>query len=132
MDKFDFGWGEPHVVREALDVYYAKFPAFPDIKNMGYSGDEGDPRLVELTKQFIKYTTGENYKYVIITNGTIPSINTVLRTMKEKGKNIVQTHPLYFGFYNEVIRKSQMSHIPVSMKGFESRLHSEDNPPHRL
>ena len=64
--SFDFSWGEPFCVREALKQYYKNRGFFFDIDQGKYSPNMGDEKLVELTKQFLRETTGIDYKYVII------------------------------------------------------------------
>lgn len=107
MEQFKFGWGEPYCVREALEHYY-KRKSLGSIKlqTIEYQPYDGKELLVEATKIFLKETTGIDYKYVIITNGTTNSLNIVLRSLKDQGFNKCFTHKYHFPYYPNIIKKN--------------------------
>ena len=122
--EYDFGWGEPFCVREALKVYYKKNLAKPiDIDGLGYAPNNGKEELIELTKKFIKDTTGINYKHIIITNGTVGAINTVLRVYKRVDKkDICYTHKYHFPYYPDILQKNGYKHETGLYKDHEDQL----------
>lgn len=111
MSNFDFGWGEPFCVREALKHYYKrKTYKTVDIDSLKYSPDDGDQDLIDLTRWFIKETTGIEYKHIIITNGTTGAINIALRVLAKEGKSICYTHKYHFPYYPQIIEKNGYRH----------------------
>jgi aspartate/methionine/tyrosine aminotransferase len=112
MSELNFGWGEPYCVRECLEHYYKKknYMVLIDIKNAGYSNAEGNLQLINSIKKIIKYTTGIEYKYILITHGTTGAINVVLRSLAKEGKNICYTHEYYFPYYPFIIEKNNYEH----------------------
>lgn len=112
MSELNFGWGEPYCVRECLEHYYRKknYMVPIQIKKAGYSSAEGDPVLISLIKQFIKYTTGINYKHILITHGTTGAINIALRVLAKEGKDTCYTHQYYFPYYPHIISKNHYQH----------------------
>jgi aspartate/methionine/tyrosine aminotransferase len=128
-DIFDFGWGEPFCVREALKRYL-KSKAFKpvNIDNMGYTPDDGDPELIKLTKLFLKETIGKEYKHVIITNGTTGALNVVLRCLHRKeDKKLCITHKYHFPYYPEIIKKNGYSHTIGLYQNHEKDLALKDS-----
>jgi aspartate/methionine/tyrosine aminotransferase len=108
MTKFDFGWGEPFCVREALQHYYKRKLVNPtNIQELGYCLNDGISELIKLTKQYLKETTGIDYKYIVITNGTTGALNVVLRTFKQQ---TCFTHKYCFAFYPHLIKKNGYEH----------------------
>lgn len=110
MSKIDLGWGEPFCVREALQDHYRKDFKIK-IKNLSYSSDNGNEELVEITREFLKQSTGIEYKYIAITNGTTNALNIVLRVMKKKGKENCYTNKHYFPYYPDIIYKNGLNQI---------------------
>tara|TARA_R100000951_G_scaffold7705_1_gene7198 strand:- start:8587 stop:9570 length:984 start_codon:yes stop_codon:yes gene_type:complete len=108
VEYFDFGWGEPFCVREALKHYYKRKTFRPiDIDSMGYAPDAGNLELLAITRQFIKETTGIDYRHILITNGTTGALNVVLRALaKAEGKEVCYTHRYNFPYYSEIIEKN--------------------------
>lgn len=108
---YDYSWGSPFCVREALKHYYKRdIINTLDIDSLCYSPEEGNPELVKLTRQFIEKQTGISYNHILITHGTTSAINIVLRVMKDMGKNICYTHPYYFPYYPDIIGKNKYEH----------------------
>ena len=108
MEEFKFGWGEPYCVREALTHYY-KRKAYKTLKldDICYQAYEGNPALLSVTKDFLKDTTGIDYKYIIITNGATSALNIVLRTLNKKyGFDKCLTHKYFFPYYPNIIAKN--------------------------
>jgi len=108
IETFDFGWGEPFCVREALKHYYKRKPlSRVNIDDMGYCANEGDLELISLTRMFIKETTGIDYKYILITHGTTGALNIVLRVLKNvENKKTCYTHKYHFPYYPGIIAKN--------------------------
>lgn len=123
MSNFDFGWGEPFCVREALKHYYKrKVHKAVDIDSLKYSPDDGDQDLIDLTRWFIKETTGIEYKHIIITNGTTGAINIALRVLAKEGKGICYTHKYHFPYYPQIIEKNGYRHQTGLYRDHEQQL----------
>lgn len=124
LENFDFGWGEPFCVREALKHYYKrKTYGNVNIDNMGYCADAGNLELISLTRQFIKENTGIDYKHILITHGTTGAINVVLRVLaNQENKDICYTHDYYFPYYPEMIAKAGYKHRKGLFKNHEKEL----------
>ena len=111
MIEYDFGWGNPYCVREALKHYYKRKTAKPiDLDSMDYSPDPGNKKLIEYTRQFIEKTTGIRYNHIIMTHGTTGAINIVLRVLAREGRNLCYTHKYYFPYYPQIIEKNGYKH----------------------
>jgi aspartate/methionine/tyrosine aminotransferase len=110
MIEYDFGWGEPFCVREALKHYYINPMRSCNIDDMGYSPDPGNEKLIDYTRRFIEQTTGIRYNHIIITHGTTGAINIVLRVLAREGRNICYTHKYYFPYYPQIIEKNGYKH----------------------
>ena len=111
QEELRFCWGEVYCVREALKHHYKNRGLYIDIDKAGYSPDEGDKELVELTRAYLKETTGINYRYIMMTHGTTGAINVVLRTLaREEGRNICYTHKYHFPYYPHMIKKNGYKH----------------------
>lgn len=124
MSNLKFCWGFPYCVMEALKVYYKRNVFRPiDIDLMNYAPDAGKEDLINLTKSYIEDTTGIKYKHVIITNGTVGAINTVLRVLKKKeNKSICITHKYVFPYYEHIIDKNGYKHVTGLYKDHERQL----------
>lgn len=106
---FDLGWGEPVCVRQALKTLYTPKNKI-DILSMGYAPDDGNELLIYLIQEYLRETTGISYKHVIITNGTTPAINVVLRVLKKEGISTIATNKYYFPYYSQIISKNGLKH----------------------
>lgn len=123
MSNFDFGWGEPFCVREALKHYYKrKVHKAVDIDSLKYPPDDGDQDLIDLTRWFIKETTGIEYKHIIITNGTTGAINIALRALAKEGKSVCYTHKYHFPYYPQIIEKNGYRHQTGLYRDHEQQL----------
>lgn len=110
MNSIDLGWGEPFCVRDVLTKHYKKqFKV--NISDLSYSADDGNKELIEVTRSFLKDTTGIDYKYIIITNGTTNALNIALREMKRKGKINCYTNEYFFPYYPDIIYKNKLNQI---------------------
>lgn len=110
MIEYDFGWGEPFCVREALKHYYINPMRSCNIDAMGYSPDPGNEKLIDYTRQFIEQTTGIRYNHIIITHGTTGAINIVLRVLAREGRGLCYTHKYHFPYYPQIIEKNGYRH----------------------
>ena len=111
MKKICLGWGEPVACREVLSQIYRPPENLIKLKTMEYAPDGGDPELIEEIQEYLMRTVGRTYKHIIITNGTTPAINVVLRTFKRyDGITSVSTNKNYFPFYPEMIEKNGLIH----------------------
>jgi aspartate/methionine/tyrosine aminotransferase len=120
---YDFGWGEPFCVREALKHYYKRsLDRHIHIDNLGYSPDPGNEKLIEYTRQFIYETTGIKYNYIIITHGTTGALNVVLRALKKEGRDTCFTHEYYFPYYPQIIQKNDYKHCTGLYRNHETDL----------
>lgn len=112
---FDLAWGESCAVRDAFLKTKCNAVTFDksDLQNMGYPAHEGDPRLIELTKKIIKRNTGNDYKYILITNGATGAATIALRRFAiNGGKTICVTRPApYFRLYPKMIDAAGLIHL---------------------
>ncbi len=138
-EEFKFCWGEPYCVKEALKHYYKKkYHAYVDIDSVKYQPYDGDPELIKLTKQFVKETTGIEYKHLIITNGTTSALNIVLRSLQRRhGYKTCYIHKYHFSFYPTIISKNnyqqkiglyQNHELELSQKNVLAMVDSPSNP----
>ena len=111
-NEFDFSWGEPFCVREALKHYYTRQKLRNiDIDAMMYSPDDGNAKLVEYTRKFVAETTGITYDHIIMTHGTTGALNIVLRALKrQENRDICFTHKYHFPWMPEIITKNGYEH----------------------
>lgn len=120
METITLGWGENVCSREVLNQLYKPKLDLHDIKNMEYAPDNGSPELIDLVQEYLQKTCGRTYKHIIITGGTTPSINVVLRALKSSDSklNTVATHNHYFPYYPSIIKKNDMKHVAsLNMQG---------------
>jgi aspartate/methionine/tyrosine aminotransferase len=123
--QFLFCWGEPFCVREALKHYYKRSMTKPvNIDELQYCLDDGNEDLINLTRWFIKETTGIEYKYIVITNGTTGAINVALRVMAKEGKKNCYTHKYHFPYYPAIIEKNNYKHKIGLYRNHEKQLNS--------
>lgn len=112
--EFNLGWGESVAVRDAFLETLSGAPIEFDLdvlSKMGYPKHEGDPALVELTKKIIKRQTGNDYQYVLITNGATGGVTISLRACHTLGSNECVTDPApYFRLYPDMIASSGLRH----------------------
>lgn len=107
QNNYDFGWGETVCVRNALKHYYKRRVYPIEVTTMSYPPDYGNDKLIEYTRKFLKDSTGINYKYICITNGTTGALNVVLRALrKEEGFENCYTHQYHFPYYPGIIEKN--------------------------
>lgn len=123
VNKFLFCWGDPFCVREALKLYYKRIIQKPiNINGLGYAENPGTPLLVKLTRDFIRETTGIEYKHIIITNGTTGALNCVLRVLAKEGRGLCYTHKYMFPYYPDIIEKNGYRHATGLYKNHEKEL----------
>lgn len=112
MVKLDFSWGNPYFLLEILDSEYRQTLAPYNIKKMSYAPDIGMEKLVKMTREVIKHTSGLEYKYVIITNGATQAISSILKYYRHGGrKDFVITNEFTFPFYPDMIKNCGLRHV---------------------
>ena len=114
MIKYDLGWGNSVCVREAfLEVDFSAPVSFSskDLMKFDYPVHEGDPELVEMTKAIVKRQTGNEYKYIILTNGATGGVVISLRMFKTLGfDNVITRNPPYYVRYPGMMRSTGLKH----------------------
>jgi aspartate/methionine/tyrosine aminotransferase len=115
MVKFNLGWGNSVAVREAfLNTYQGNMIVFSydRLMNMDYPTHEGDPALVELTKQVVKRQTGQDYKHLFLVNGATGGVVIALRAYAQQGYEFAMTRkaPFYVR-YPKMVEASGLKHI---------------------
>jgi aspartate/methionine/tyrosine aminotransferase len=113
--KYDLGFGNSVCVRDAfLNTYRGNMIVFTgdSLSRMDYPARDGDPELIDLTREVIKRQTGMNYKYIILTNGATGGVVIALRGFKEDGFVMCHTRnaPWYLR-YPSMIRAAGMEHV---------------------
>lgn len=86
--KFDLGWGNSVAVREAFINTYHGNPFYvsrEELMGFDYPTHEGDPALVEITRQVIKRQTDQEYKHVFLVNGATGGVVIALRAYAQRG-----------------------------------------------
>jgi aspartate/methionine/tyrosine aminotransferase len=112
MKEYKFCWGEPYCIRDALKSFYKNKTSKIDTDLISYQVYEGNPELINKTRDFIKNTTGTEYKFIVITQGTTGAINIVLRSLQRKFKyDKCATYKYYFPYYPSIINKNNYRHI---------------------
>ena len=105
--KYDLGWGESVAVREAfLSTLGGSSVTFDNsaLQDLGYPEHEGDPRLIELTRQIIKRNFGRDYNHILITNGATGGVTIALRSLAKSYEYCIVRPPPYFRFYPSMIQ----------------------------
>ena len=125
--KFDMAWGESVAVRKAfLETIPHKYVNFEysSLENLGYPAHDGDPSLISLTQEVIKRQTGNDYKYILITNGATGGVTIALRSLAQSRaiQNCITRKPPYFRLYPGMIRAAGMVH-----KDYEDLLINVEN-----
>lgn len=113
--KFDLGFGNSVCVREAFveTVGGPYLFSFGDLMKMDYPVHEGDPELVEITRQVIKRQIGKDYKHVFITNGATGGVVIALRAYKLQGKEWCRTREApYYARYPGMVEASGLRRDP--------------------
>lgn len=81
-------------------------------RTLSYGPHEGNPQLIEITRQVIKRQVGYTYKHILLTNGATGGISLALRMYSQKGYNhIITKKPPYFSLYPEMIIRAGLNHI---------------------
>lgn len=132
MSKIDLGWGHSPAVRQAfLDTYHGK-PIdirYQDLIHFDYPPHEGHPAILELTRKVIKRQIGQEYDYVVLTNGATGAIDIALRAFEQRGyKNVITRTPPYYTRYPGVIAAAKMNHVHPSEKAHEKAVILMDIP----
>jgi aspartate/methionine/tyrosine aminotransferase len=113
--KFDLAWGNSVAVREAfLNTYHGNpmVLAREELATYDYPTHEGDPALVEVTRQVIKRQTDQEYKHVFLTNGATGGVVIALRAYAQKGMEFCMTREApYYGRYPSMIAATGLKQI---------------------
>lgn len=134
--KYDLGWGESVAVRREflatvnrpLGVNFSN----EDLTNLSYPDHFGEPALVELTRSIIQRQTGNDYKYILITNGATGGVTIALRGLKSfvgpsSSEQICITRkPPYFRLYPSMISAAGLKHAESDLDSGnlgEARIH---------
>lgn len=112
--KIDLGWGNSVAVREAFINTYHGNPmvvAREELMGFDYPTHEGDPELVEITRDVILRQTGQSYKHVFMVNGATGGVVIALRAYVQKGYRNCITRPApYYVRYPRMIQASGIRH----------------------
>jgi aspartate/methionine/tyrosine aminotransferase len=115
MKKYDMGWGESVCVRTAfLETANTQIVFHRDaLYELSYPNHFGEPDLVGLTKKIIKRQTGNDYDYVVITNGATGGVTIALRSFAVAGGLLpcVTRQPPYFRLYPGMIKAAGLRHV---------------------
>jgi aspartate/methionine/tyrosine aminotransferase len=108
--KFDCAWGNPYFL---LDILKYSTPSIfqHNISDMAYGPYEGNSELIEKTHGVIFKTTGQKYKYILITNGASGALNLILRRFKAKGGEKVYTTQYGYPSYEGFIKRAGLDRI---------------------
>ena len=132
MTKFQFAWGDPVCVRQALKEMLRNDPLLHSphlelIRDGGYPVHEGNPRLIELLKNLALRQSGLRPKHLFVTNGATGGLNSALSVIKDKEEFCI-THGTYFPFYPAIISQTGFVHGDESdMEHIESSYYSHKN-----
>lgn len=134
--KYDLGFGNSVCVRKAfLQNYRGNMIVFTGdmLQAMDYPDRDGDPELIELTKTVLKRQTGDDYKYVVPTNGATGGVTIALRAMKQKGYDRCHTRnaPWYLR-YPSMIKAAGMVHVDENAPIDQDSVHLIDLPSNPL
>lgn len=114
MKKLDLGWGNSVCVRDAfLETYNGRTVVFDpdDLDEFNYPKHEGDPEVIEITRQVIKRQIGKEYKHVILTNGATGGVVIALRAYAQQGNTQCRTRNApFYTRYPEMIKTSGLKH----------------------
>ena len=115
MSVFDLGWGNSVAVREAFLNTYHQNPmvlAKEELAKFDYPAHEGDPELIEITKQVVKRQTGREYKHLFLVNGATGGVIIALRAMKQRGAEICITRkPPFYVKYPLIIQTAGLEQV---------------------
>lgn len=113
----DLAWGQSRAVREAFLQTYNQSPFILTNKTLNqfdYPDHNGDPELVEITKNILLRQTGAKYKHVFLTVGATGAIIIALGLFKRRGFNECVTRKApYYVKYPNMISASNMEHSKV-------------------
>ena len=116
MNKFDLSFGNSVAVRKAFMDTVARGVTFTydSMLHMDYPVHDGDPELVEITKQVIKRQMGLSYKHVFMTNGATGADVIALRSYAQRGLKACRTRmPPYYSRFPGMIKAAGMTHWTI-------------------
>lgn len=114
-NKFDLSWGDSVAVRkafvEASGNFFIPFNN-EDIINMGYTPHEGDPAMIEATRDIVERQTGIRYQHIVLTHGATGALHVALNALrKQVGYESVVTAPApFFRMYPSIIKSCGFEH----------------------
>lgn len=123
-ETLDLSWGNPLFLLELLDRMYKSHKLSIPIKELAYSPDIGEVDLLKQVKNITEKTTGNYYKYYLITNGATQAINTIMRVWGRYNKieNVV-TAPLGYPYYDQMIYKNNLRRVAVDLNKYTCDSH---------
>jgi aspartate/methionine/tyrosine aminotransferase len=111
MKELDFGWGNPYFLLDILSTHKDIVKTSALTRDCSYGPDAGNLELIAKTREIIRYTTGQEYKNVLITHGATGAINSALRFFKDTGIDKVRTTKFGYPFYEEMIEKAGLERV---------------------
>jgi len=110
---FDLSWGDPKVVRQALQktLSYSFAGGAVLIESLGYTPHLGEPALIEICKNLSERMSGHRPKHLVLTCGATGAIHAALYALKECWTDYVVTNKRYFPIYPGIVTVSGMVHI---------------------
>lgn len=112
--KYDLSFGNSVCVREAFLNNYGHAPIFfsrKDLVNFNYPPYDGDPELIEMTRNIILEQTGQDYEHVFLTNGATGAVLIALNVFRDMNYTEVMTREApYYIHYPNIISESKMEH----------------------
>ena len=109
MKTFNLGWGEPEVVKQAVNLVYqfGKHPYIHSVHDSFYPPHTGFDALKESISAYMLERSGILYppSNIFITNGATGAISAAIMAYHKihSEKAYVLTNDLYFGFYPKII-----------------------------
>lgn len=145
MHKYDLGFGDPVIVREALCEFIDPRTALAgNYLSLGYGDKSGHQTFLYYVKRLIKEFTGKDYKYNFISNGATGGVNVALKallpmtektiTMFPSNELLGSTKPLVyfrtpaFHYYQDMVRYSGYNYTKDPIRSIVRLIDSPRNP----
>ncbi len=127
--KFDFSWGNTFGIREWLVNNYPslELKTLP-INDFGYPPHEGNLTLIDKLKNLTKTLTGNDYRYVLITNGCTHAIHAYIHAKKGEDKDALACRKTYFAFYKGIADVNGLIFSPGTLGHSSRSIQVVDSP----